>query len=97
MRNWRASARDGGYDVLVLSLPAPEGVALCGSLPCAGSGLPILLLRDSATVEEVVAGLNAGADDYLAGPLALRELAARLRALARRHRLNLHLAAQQAG
>ena len=93
----RERAREGGYDVLVLALPAQESMALCGSLRREGSGIPILLLRDSAAVKDVVAGLNAGADDYLAGPLDLLELAARLRALARRHRLNRRLAAQQAG
>ena len=93
----RERAREGAYDVVVLALPARDGVALCRILYQDGSGTPVLMLQESGAVEDVVAGLNAGAADYLVVPLDLAELAARLRALARRHRLNLRRAARRGG
>src|SRR4051794_41890589 len=65
-------------------LPDGSGVALCRSLRDAGLAVPILLLTARADVRDRVSGLDAGADDYLPKPFALSELAARVRALARR-------------
>ena len=74
------------YDAAVLDLmiPAPDGIEVCRTLRGGGSTLPILMLTARGAVEDRVAGLDAGADDYLAKPFELRELLARLRALLRR-------------
>jgi two-component system copper resistance phosphate regulon response regulator CusR len=76
------------YDVLVLDvgLPHKSGLALCRELRSRGSRVPILLLTARDTVADRVAGLDAGADDYLIKPFAFAELCARLRALLRRDR-----------
>ena len=79
-------ARETPYDVLVIDvmLPGPSGLDLVRSLRVAGNRTPALMLtaRDAAT--DVVAGLDAGADDYLTKPFAFKVLLARLRALVRR-------------
>jgi DNA-binding response OmpR family regulator len=74
------------YDVLVLDrdLPRVHGDDICRELAQQGDRLRILMLTASATVHDRVAGLNLGADDYLAKPFAFDELVARIRALARR-------------
>jgi two-component system OmpR family response regulator len=73
-------------DVLVLDLALPdgEGVDLCRELRRAGEQLPILMLTAHGEVRQRVAGLDAGADDFLAKPFAMAELRARVRALGRR-------------
>jgi len=73
-------------DVLVLDLALPDGtgIELCRELRRAGSRFPILLLTAHGEVPQRVAGLDAGADDFLAKPFAMAELRARVRALARR-------------
>jgi two-component system copper resistance phosphate regulon response regulator CusR len=75
-----------GWTVITLDLNLPDGdgVALCASLRRAGITVPILMLTARDAVEARVAGLEAGADDYLVKPFAFRELHARLWALARR-------------
>lgn len=75
------------YDVLVLDvlLPGMSGVELCRTLRTTGTQTPVLLLTALDAVEDRVAGLDAGADDYLIKPFAFAELQARLRALQRRH------------
>ncbi len=75
------------YDVLVLDrgLPAVEGLDLVARLRAKGVTTPILVLSARGTPEDRVAGLDAGAEDYLAKPFDLAELLARLRALVRRH------------
>jgi two-component system OmpR family response regulator len=79
-----ATAAD--YDVLVLDrmLPDIDGLELLRLLRAKGVATPTLMLTALGTVDHRVAGLDAGADDYLAKPFAFAELLARLRALARR-------------
>ncbi len=74
-------------DVIVLdvALPALDGLAVCRRLRGKGLATPILMLTARDAVPDRVAGLEAGADDYLVKPFAVQELIARLRALTRRH------------
>src|SRR5262245_40588169 len=74
------------YDALVLDvmLPRQDGFSVCKELRRQGSAVPILMLTARDDVEARVAGLDAGADDYLVKPFDFRELLARLRALIRR-------------
>ncbi len=65
-------------------LPGLDGIAVCGRLRAARSGLPILMLTALGTSEERVRGLDSGADDYLIKPFSYQELLARVRALLRR-------------
>nr|WP_295466814.1 response regulator transcription factor [Mesorhizobium sp.] len=82
----RAGLRAGGFDAVVLDLMLPDGSGLdiLSELRSARSILPVLLLTARDAVEDKIAGLDAGADDYLGKPFDLDELAARLRALMRR-------------
>jgi two-component system, OmpR family, response regulator MprA len=80
-------AVDGApFDVVVLDvlMPRRDGIDVCRTLRAAGNRVPILMLTARDTVSDRVAGLEAGADDYLVKPFALEELIARLRALVRR-------------
>ena len=74
------------FDVIVLDLLLPEvdGLTVCRELRVRGAKTPILMLTARDGVDDRVAGLDAGADDYLVKPFALKELLARLRALTRR-------------
>jgi two-component system copper resistance phosphate regulon response regulator CusR len=74
------------YDAVVLDLmiPAPDGIEVCRNVRGAGSAVPILMLTARGAVDDRIAGLDAGADDYLAKPFEFGELLARLRALLRR-------------
>jgi two-component system, OmpR family, response regulator len=74
------------YDVLLLDwmLPSLDGVSVCRRLRNMGIGTPVLMLTARGSTPDKVAGLDAGADDYLAKPFDLDELLARLRALHRR-------------
>lgn len=78
--------RTGGGDaaVLDLGLPGRTGLELLRGLRARGSTLPVLVLTGRDAVEDRVAGLDAGADDYVVKPCALAEVLARLRALLRR-------------
>lgn len=71
--------------VLDLGLPRLSGLDLLKWLRNAGKELPVLILTARDTVQDRVAGLDGGADDYLVKPFDLDELAARIRALLRRH------------
>jgi two-component system response regulator MprA len=73
-------------DALVLDvlMPKMDGLEVCRRLRSSGSRLPVLMLTARVEVENRVAGLDAGADDYVTKPFALEELLARLRALLRR-------------
>jgi len=72
--------------VLDVAMPGLDGLAVCRRLREKGLSLPILLLTARDAIGERVAGLDAGADDYLVKPFAAEELIARLRALLRRGR-----------
>lgn len=74
------------YDAIILDLliPAPDGMEVCRSLRASGSTVPVLMLTARGSVDDRIAGLDAGADDYLAKPFEFGELLARLRALLRR-------------
>jgi two-component system, OmpR family, response regulator MprA len=76
----------GRHDAMVLDVLMPEldGLEVCRRIRAAGDRTPVLMLTAKAEVSERVAGLEAGADDYLAKPFAHEELIARLRALLRR-------------
>src|SRR3954464_9026446 len=73
-------------DVVVLDVAMPHvaGLQVCRRLRDAGDRTPVLMLTARDAVDDRVAGLDAGADDYLVKPFALKELKARLRALLRR-------------
>ena len=80
------AATTGTYDTVVLDLMLPgiDGIAVCRKLRDRGSSMPVLMLTARGDVPDRVAGLDAGADDYLPKPFAFDELLARLRALHRR-------------
>jgi two-component system copper resistance phosphate regulon response regulator CusR len=74
------------YDAIVLDLMLPDldGLAVCRALREARIDVPVLMLTARGAVPDRIAGLNAGADDYLTKPFDFQELLARLRALLRR-------------
>src|SRR4029077_6480965 len=74
------------YDLVILDvmLPIKDGYAICRELRGSGFRSPILMLTARDAVDDRVAGLDSGADDYLTKPFDFKELLARLRALSRR-------------
>ena len=74
--------------ILDVLMPGIDGLEVCQRLQDAGDRTPVLMLTARETVGDRVAGLDAGADDYLVKPFALEELLARLRALMRRSSAN---------
>lgn len=80
------AARAIDYDAIVLDvmLPAKDGITVSKELRRSGQEIPILMLTALDEVVERVAGLDAGADDYLSKPFAMAELVARVKALVRR-------------
>jgi OmpR-family two-component system manganese-sensing response regulator len=84
-RGWEL-AQTGDYDLLILDWMMPEksGVEICSALRQKGDSTPVLILTAKDTLDDRVAGLDSGADDYLVKPFELRELLARVRALLRR-------------
>jgi two-component system, OmpR family, response regulator MprA len=70
--------------ILDIAMPRVDGLEVCRRLRQGGDRTPVLMLTARGEVDDRVAGLDAGADDYLVKPFALRELLARLRALLRR-------------
>jgi DNA-binding response OmpR family regulator len=74
------------FDLVILDilLPGLDGLSVCREMRRRGLRAPVLMLTARDTVDDRVTGLDAGADDYLVKPFALKELLARLRALARR-------------
>ena len=81
---YQASVND--YDLIVLDvmLPRKDGFAVCREIRVARSCVPILMLTARDAVEDRIAGLDTGADDYLTKPFEFHELLARMRALLRR-------------
>ncbi|MEC7155249.1 MAG: response regulator transcription factor, partial [Pseudomonadota bacterium] len=79
-------AQAGNYDILIVDrmLPKRDGLTMVQQLRAAGQNAPVLFLSALGEVEDRVAGLRAGGDDYLVKPYAISELTARLEALARR-------------
>ncbi len=76
----------GDYNLLLLdvTLPKMDGISLCSKVRSQGFRMPIMLLTARDTAGDKVAGLDAGADDYVVKPYNLQELSARIRALLRR-------------
>ncbi|MCB1888768.1 MAG: response regulator [Rhodocyclaceae bacterium] len=72
--------------LLDLGLPRRDGLSLLGEIRAGGNTVPVLILTARDAVSDRIAGLDAGADDYLVKPFDLDELAARVRALGRRQR-----------
>lgn len=75
------------YDAIILDilLPGSSGIEVCRTIREKGDRVPILMLTALDSVEQRIAGLDAGSDDYLTKPFDFGELLARLRALTRRH------------
>lgn len=82
-----AALQNESYDVLLLDLglPGRTGLEVLSRLRARGNTLPVMIVTARDAVRDRVAGLDAGADDYLVKPFNLDELAARVRALQRRH------------
>lgn len=76
----------GGYDLVILDvmLPKKDGIAVCKDLRERNVNIPVIMLTARGEIDDRVAGLDSGADDYLVKPFALKELLARVRALLRR-------------
>lgn len=83
-------AVQGNYDVIILdiALPKMSGIDVCRKLRNEGNTTPIIMLTSRSTQEDIINGLDYGADDYLTKPCDYRELVARLRALVRRGQSN---------
>jgi DNA-binding response OmpR family regulator len=79
-------AGSGTYDLVILDLmlPGMDGIEICRRMRAAHVETPVLMLTARGAVEDRVAGLNVGADDYLVKPFAMEELLARVAALLRR-------------
>ncbi|MEL6167271.1 MAG: response regulator transcription factor [Pseudomonadota bacterium] len=75
---------DSDLVILDIKLPGMSGLDLLAAMRARGDGRPVLMLTAQAETHDKVTGLNAGADDYLAKPFEMDELAARVRALSRR-------------
>src|SRR5215510_4514837 len=81
---YQASVND--YDLIILDvmLPRKDGMEVCRDLRATGSAVPVLMLTARDAVQDRIAGLDTGADDYLTKPFDFHELLARVRALLRR-------------
>ena len=80
----------GNYDVIILdiALPKMDGIEVCRRLRAEGNTTPIIMLTSRSTRDDIVTGLDYGADDYMTKPCDYRELVARIRALGRRTQSN---------
>lgn len=80
------AARTGDYDAIILDvmLPSMDGLRVCATLRADANHTPVLMLTARDQPKDIVTGLDAGADDYLAKPFAFEVLLARVRALLRR-------------
>lgn len=83
-------ATENDYDALVVDrmLPGIDGLSLLNALRANGDTVPVLILSALGNVDDRVAGLKAGGDDYLVKPFAFTELLARLESITRRHQAN---------
>jgi DNA-binding response OmpR family regulator len=83
-------ALDGDYSLVILDLmlPKKDGLSVIHELREAGNHVPVLMLTARGTTEDIVSGLDAGSDDYLAKPFVFAELLARVRALLRRSEMD---------
>lgn len=82
-----AAAQDADYDLVILDRLLPggiDGLAICQQLRASGVTTPVLMLTALGEVDDRVSGLQAGADDYIVKPFAMRELLARVQVLLRR-------------
>ena len=81
------AALRGAYEVAIIDwmLPGRDGPSICRAIRAARLDMGFLLLTARGQVEDRVAGLDSGADDYLAKPFSFDELLARIRALSRRN------------
>jgi DNA-binding response OmpR family regulator len=79
-------ANERSYDAIVLDvmIPAPDGLEIVRTLRASNNNTPVLFLTARDAPDDTIAGLNAGADDYLRKPFVFGELEARLRSIARR-------------
>lgn len=79
-------ARAGSYDCMVMDvmMPKQDGISVVRTLRAEGDRTPIIILTAKTQLEDKITGLDAGADDYLTKPFAMRELLARIRSMARR-------------
>ncbi len=84
-------ASSEGYDLLILDLmlPGMDGLSICKELRTRNNHTPILILTARGQTEDIVTGLDAGADDYLTKPFSFDELLARVKALGRRPKTTL--------
>jgi len=81
---YQASINDYDLILLDLNLPGKDGLEVCTELRASGSTVPVLMLTARDAVQDRIAGLDTGADDYLTKPYAFNELLARVRAILRR-------------
>jgi two-component system response regulator QseB len=86
-REAETAAGSAPYDVMLLDLGLPrrDGLSVLRGLRAKGNATPVVIITARDAISDRVAGLDAGADDYLVKPFDLDELAARVRAVARRH------------
>ena len=92
----RAESGDVDLMVLDLGLPGRPGIEVLSELRARGNPMPVVILTALDTTEETVAGLEAGADDFIGKPFELDEVIARIRARIREHRLRMKEAAAAA-
>jgi two-component system copper resistance phosphate regulon response regulator CusR len=81
---YKASVNEYDLVILDIMLPRRDGLQVCSELRATGAEMPILMLTARDAIEDRIAGLDSGADDYLTKPFDYRELLARVRALLRR-------------
>ena len=77
---------NGNYDgaILDIMMPKLDGLSVLKKIRAEGNGIPVLILTAKSDIDDRVEGLDAGADDYLTKPFAMKELLARVRAMLRR-------------